>query len=418
MELLINWMFGSIPRYYKLRIIFENLAENGFLLRPLHVIFSTRRKWTPKHGNLLEYLIKHGHPIYILIDNKPKKRTEFRQKAEIMMTCVANDIPTRNVFFVRGKDIRKDDILITYISDLMDGTDHGLTKINCYKVLDMNHFYARIPQLRQLPLFDCLISESDIFSDSKLLTSIRYYKNHNYEICIKPYSYEERFVKKKKFAHRKNKAVATGTYEILKDRRYAFFIKTYQTDCLHPMRRSIYLHKNEWEEYIDSKITCFPDDDLQEIENGKGKIYTWLQKKKNEYRQQHLTQNKYLSFSMVDLYNDYKMAVVPEEITGMPAIGFVEAMACGCAFIGVKDRGVYEKLGMEAGRDYIGYDGTDEDLIKKISYYQNHGEELEKVAQNGYRFALEHFNRETVAMNFYKEIRMFAKKRLKAEREV
>ena len=34
-------------------------------------------------------------------------------------------------------------------------------------------------------------------------------------------------------------------------------------------------------------------------------------------------QKKYYSFDMVEKFNDYKMCVVGEEITGLPGIGFV-----------------------------------------------------------------------------------------------
>lgn len=109
-------------------------------------------------------------------------------------------------------------------------------------------------------------------------------------------------------------------------------------------------------------------------------------------------QKKYFSFNMVDKFNDFKMCLVGEEILGVPGIGFVEGMCCGCAYIGQKI-GYYEDLGMQEGIHYIGYDGTLDDLKAKISYYQQpeHQDELERIADNGYQFAQTHFRGNQVA---------------------
>jgi len=210
---------------------------------------------------------------------------------------------------------------------LGNDANYNLGKINCYKVLDMNHFYARIPQYRFLPLFDCLVSESDIFSESKLLSNSLYYTGHSYDTIVMPYTFRKRFARKNPFEKRKNKAVATGTYEVLHDIRYRELRSAYHINCLHPMRRDIYCHKEEWAEYIDSKISRWPDDEL---------------KGESKHIPKHLTQKKYYSFDMVDLYNQYKMAIIGEEIVGSPAVGFVEAMACGCAVIVPKNGGTDE----------------------------------------------------------------------------
>ena len=109
-------------------------------------------------------------------------------------------------------------------------------------------------------------------------------------------------------------------------------------------------------------------------------------------------QKKYFSFNMVEKFNDFKMCLVGEEILGVPGIGFVEGMSCGCAYIGQK-LGYYEDYGMQEGVHYIGYDGTLEDLKAKITYYQQpeNQEELERIANAGYEFAQKHFRGEYVA---------------------
>ena len=97
------------------------------------------------------------------------------------------------------------------------------------------------------------------------------------------------------------------------------------------------------------------------------------------------------------------MFVVPEEIIGLPGIGFVEGMSCGSAYIGLRDP-MYQDLGLLDGIHYIGYDGTINDLISKITYYQNNEYELEKIAYNGYLFIKDKFQKDHVAKEFFNKI--------------
>ena len=109
-------------------------------------------------------------------------------------------------------------------------------------------------------------------------------------------------------------------------------------------------------------------------------------------------QKQYYSFDMVEAFNDYKMCIVGEEILGVPGIGFVEGMACGCAYIGL-DSPMYTDLGLIPGKHYITYDGTIENLKKVIEYYQadEHQEELEKIAKTGCEYVRENFRGDKVA---------------------
>ena len=85
---------------------------------------------------------------------------------------------------------------------------------------------------------------------------------------------------------------------------------------------------------------------------------------------------------------------------GIPGIGFVEAMACGCAYIG-QTVGYYEEYGMKEGVHYIGYDGTKEDLIAKLEYWERPENQtaLERIANAGYEFVRKNFNKDVVAEN-------------------
>lgn len=407
-----------------MRIVFENLHENLFLLRSVEAIASGRKPWPAKHQNILHYYLTVNEKIYIYINEKGSwfangkfhfLNKEWMRILECYVICKINKISWRRVVILKAKDIRKDDILITYLYSLIDNSNHDLDKIQCYKVLDMNHFYARIPQFKFLPLFDCLVSESDIFLQSKLLNNSPYFTECLYDTVVVPYTFRKCFVKRTPFNERKNKAVATGTCTVLRGTRYKDLRRIYHVNSLHPMRMDIYCHKDKWNKYIDCRISLWPNDELEENDLFEKKnILKIVKKIKNKYTLRYLGQKKYYSFNMTDLYNEYKMAIIGEEVVGSPAVGFVEAMACGCAFIGIEN-GTYEKYGMKAGIHYIGYNGTNEDMLRKISYYQNHERELETLAKCGYIFAINHFNGKTVAKNYFEKICGLAGKRMSFE---
>ena len=95
------------------------------------------------------------------------------------------------------------------------------------------------------------------------------------------------------------------------------------------------------------------------------------------------------------------MFAVPEEICDLPAIGFVEGMACGCVFFGLDDP-MYRDLGLLPGIHYVFYDGTVTNLMEKVRYYQSHSDELELIANRGCEFVLEHLNPDVVYKEFLK----------------
>jgi len=142
-------------------------------------------------------------------------------------------------------------------------------------------------------------------------------------------------------------------------------------------------------------VDCFNSDYLEEVKARASASDQGLMRVLNRLNDKFFLghQKKYFSFDMVEKFNDYKMCVVGEEIIGLPGIGFVEGMACGCAYLG-QTIGYYEDYGMEEGVHYIGYDGTLDDLKAKISYYQQpeHQEELERIAKTGCEFVRSHFN--------------------------
>ena len=104
------------------------------------------------------------------------------------------------------------------------------------------------------------------------------------------------------------------------------------------------------------------------------------------------------------------MFVVPEEVSGLPGIGFVEGMMCGSVFIGLNDP-MYTDIGLKDGVNYIGYDGSLDNLKYKITYYQEHQKELNDISNNGYNFISENFKKYMIAEKFVNDVFLQSLKR-------
>ena len=114
-----------------------------------------------------------------------------------------------------------------------------------------------------------------------------------------------------------------------------------------------------------------------------------------------LAQNTtYYKTDIVAAYNKHMMFAVPEEICDFPGIGFVEGMACGCAYFGLDDP-MYRDIGLIPGIHYIAHDGTVSDLMAKVRYYQNNIDELKIIAKSGNEFVTNKLTPTAVYSTFF-----------------
>ena len=111
-------------------------------------------------------------------------------------------------------------------------------------------------------------------------------------------------------------------------------------------------------------------------------------------------EHAYYKTDIVATYNKHMMFAVPEEICGLPAIGFVEGMACGCAYFGLDDP-MYREIGLIPGVHYIAHDGTTSDLMAKVRYYQNNIDELKIIAKSGNEFVTNTLTQASVYSTFF-----------------
>lgn len=388
----------------KKRIVFVNLHSDWMLVKAASV-YVFKYSAAVKHGYLLKYLLDNPEKFEICNFINDRGFSWYRNDNEALMktlntfkyaenrkTLKVNEIDKKKITVIKDpKDIRKDDLIILY--NVCADNFRCMEGVDAFKALSMIHFHGISGEDERMKKagVNCLFNESDLSKNSEIF---RRYYDVDLTWVVHPFVYAERFVNKKPFAERKNMAFATGTITY---KEQPEFLEVYGDKCDQPLRKQI----KDNQEFFADTIVCTSSD---YFEDNSGKQY-----KDTDSRLVHLykgiynrlntgKQKKYYSFDMVEAFNSYKMCIVGEEILGCPGIGYVEGMACGCAYIGL-DSPMYTDVGLIPGVHYITYDGSKEDLKRVIEYYQadEHQEELEKIAKAGCEYVRENFRGPVVA---------------------
>ena len=385
-----------------MRIIFHNPHETNLYKTPIS-FFLEKRISVQKYTHLLDYFIERKDKIYFFIDSYNLDSKSGIKKIfpniGFFIWLVLNKVnPFRVEVITDHLELRKEDILFFFHINNFTNQQGSLSKkridlnkkfieILSFKVCHITHYNYSIKYGSSNLLnakVDLLVAENNLFKNSCFFKT--YYKWYNKNVLVLPFVPKDKFQNITNFSTRINKAIATGTITLNMDNDfYEYFSHT----NLHPIRKEIYENKNLLTDIIDSFISPIIEDKLSDTHK----------------------QSNYFSFDIVEKYNQYKMFIVPEEISDLPAIGFVEGMACGCAYIAKVDN-MYEDIGLINGVHYIGYDGTLVDLSSKIKYYQENLIELEFIAKNGNLFVNTKLTRELVCKNFINKIKELNLERL------
>ena len=393
-----------------MRVVFVNLHSDWMLVKSASV-YIFRFSPAIKHGYLLRYLL--NHPEYEICNYiNDRGFSTLRNDNELLMkilnvfrfaenkkTMKVNGIDLERITIIKdASDIRPDDLVILY--NICKDNYREMSNVDAFKALSMLHFHGKASENEIIDKANvsCLFNEVNLDKNCELY---RRYYHVDKPWVIHPFVYAERFQNKTPFSERKNMAFATGTITY---KEHEEFLSTYGDACDQPSRKQI----KDNPEFFKDTVYCTSSDYL---EDNPGKIVKStdilpVKLYKKIYNRLFTGKQKtYYSFDMVEAFNSYKMCVVGEEILGIPGIGFVEGMACGCAYIGI-DSPAYRDWGLVPGVHYITYDGSKEDLRRVIEYYQmdEHQGELEKIAETGYKYVRDNFNGETVAANLMKQL--------------
>lgn len=307
-------------------------------------------------------------------------------------------------FSFRG--LEKGDVVFAFAFDNLQRRDSllaGLENSSCAKVIHLTHYMLHTSSIsshasRLGNVF--FAAESDL---SKYPFFKEYFPWYSKSTYLLPFIPQERFYRRAPFRGRKMKCLALGTLTILKrNSETRDVMDFFGTDCIHPIRRAIYENRDRITERIDSGVSLYNTDaavkDISSQKSVATKAYLalWNLFKANR--------RSYFSFSAADRFNQYAMAVIPEEINHLPGISWAEAMACGCAYIGTDDP-MYTDLGLVPGEHYIAYDNTLDGLLEVIQRCQEDLAMTERIADNGRRFVTERLSGEKAARTFFRDLK-------------
>ncbi|MGI5106000.1 glycosyltransferase family 1 protein [Treponema socranskii] len=390
-----------------MRVIFYNLHTNGFYVSTFQdIIF--RRKVSTKHKYLIDYLMSKNIKLCCFISKKGSTipfpfNKIFKGKIIRFLECLyvfkKNRFPLKMIEIITSPSkIKDDDIILIYphCTDIFEDFPITTGKKICHLI----HFYGTPDETKWIKSVDCGSYLFDVQLDKySLLFKKNLLPDFHAKYITHPMIFENRFISKKTFAERKNKCLAIGTITFCENQD---FIDTYGDSCYQPHRKMIYEHSNELKKYIDNYTSFYNETPLKKVSSSErflSKVFKYFYNIKNAGQQKN-----YFSFNIVEKYNEYRMFICPEDVNGDYGIGTIEGMACGCAMIGINS-GIFEDIGLVSGVHYISYNGTLDDLKEKISYWQKEENQkrLSEIAETGYLFIRDNFNKVVVCSNLYKE---------------
>lgn len=376
-------------------------------------------KMLPKYRYILELissreitiLFDTGSSSFGFLNDKSNLFYVFLRILELYIWLIINKINPFSIEIVYNhKNLSKTDVVFNFIHGNFENISlvQNYAKFtNCVKIYHTSHYFTNTRSLNATlknikNVFLC--GENNLKKNSPFFK--KYLDNYNSKFFNVPFTYYDRFHNYKNFSQRENKCVAFGSLEKnVSKSSYSEVINFFNTRTIHPLRLAIYENEELCRDLIINNISLIEINEkagsINKKFNKSGVINSLLKfpvLKVSNFKND-ITKRKYYDINFNDTFNNYKMFICPEEITGLPAISFVEGMICGCVYIGEKNN-MYKDLGMKDGVHYIAHEGNIESVLDRINYFKNRSLLLEKISVNGYNLAKSLFNKKRVKSIF------------------
>ena len=345
-------------------MILYNPHVDDFLAEPPHFRFLKRRP-LKKYGFLIQNILERGEQIPIVVDGTisafipevifsriPRFVRQFISNWEFKIWITVNDL-ANNVSLIPADALSSRDVLLAFSYKSATGK-FGLRKPifdKCgHVVFHLSHYFiATKEKSKNLSSLTNVIlaGDSDISENPYFKNTFNWYHK---PFLVLPFAVSMRFNVNTSWEDREPKAVATGSFHNLTKeiprRKYEDFMRATGSDTYHPLRKQIYLSRHNLQ-YIKCHVSPYRPESEQSVIS---KIVAHFS----------VAQKSYFSVDLVTLYNKYRYAVVGEELSGFPALGAFEALACGCVLIG--DSACYAGTGIEPDEHYIPHSGDIESI--------------------------------------------------------
>lgn len=378
------------------RITLLNPHADDFIKTPVS-FWLARRRGLAKYAYLIDEPVKLNQRVDVLVDGTLS--SIFRQDWFAKLPHFVRLLVLKpEVYFWMTINGLKNHVVVHWSPDTIEhrGAIYIFSYKNCVgafserklmidafskKIVNLSHYFIRTGEKRRNILLlhgVVLVSEANISTNP-------YYKHNfsNLPLCVVPFAVGERFASMKSLTERKGVCAATGSFHNLYNEKprhyYNEFINFFGLNTYHPVRKLLYQHRNELADWLDVRISLY-----RRQNSGNGLIKQLL-----GFFGLDIAQTEYFSFDIVKFYCDHKFAIVGEEASGLPAIGFFEAMACGCVMLG-QYGAFYDGLGLEPGVHYLVHDGSIEGIRAVIDDALAHPERLASISKAGKKYISKH----------------------------
>lgn len=220
-----------------------------------------------------------------------------------------------------------------------------------------------------------IVAEADIRENEYFKSKLKCLSEIKYRDL--PFIPNKRFRMINHWDSRENIAVATGSAAYINDDCY---VEHFKHNQLQSGRFELLKNADLLKNYVDCKISII---NTKEYDGHKSKTIKKFQFIWNVLTKKTTIQNerKYYKNDIVEMLNKYKIIICPEENIGLPGIGFIEAIKCGCVLLTASPK-IYSIYGMVPGFHFIVYDGSIDGLINVIEFYQKNDEKLRLIGEN------------------------------------
>jgi len=374
-------------------VILYNPHVDDFLAEPPHFRL-LRRRPLKKYGFLIDEMAVRPEGIRIIVDGEvsafvpqhvfsriPTFLRKIIAALEFNVWKKLNNLLYSACKVVRVEDVGKDDVILAFSYKAASGCfEKRLKYLSSARavVFHLSHYFVstgeKSENMRKLENV-YLGGDSDISGNSYFKEHFSWYKR---PFLVLPFSVAPRFQMRQSYYDRENRCVATGSFHDLAMEKpsfkYSDYMKSSGTATYHPLRRAIFKEKERLSELIACHVSPY-----RKYEEGVFRSFL---------SHFSVSQKKYFAQDIVLIYNQYKYAVVGEELSGFPALGAFEAMACGTLLLG--DPSCYKGLGLVENQHYVAYDGTLPGLLSTINRIGQ--SDCRKIAEAGCQYVTTNFN--------------------------
>ncbi len=367
-----------------------NIHADDFVATPVS-FWLVGRRGLQKYKYLIDEPVKRGKRVNVLVDGTLSSLIDQCIFARLPAWLKAIILRIEIYLWVRNNDLNAKIDIHWSIDTIKDrAVVYAFSYKGCvgefakrrtiiasfdHVLINLSHYFIRtrekannIAKLRNV----CLVVDSD-------LTRNAYFQNYfpnPIPMIVLPFAVSDRFAPKRPFAQRDGKCAATGSFHSLMKEEpvdyYRDFIAFFGTDTYHPVRKLLYQRQTELADWLACRISPYRE------MGGENRLGARLRR----LLRIDVVQAEYFLFDIVDFYNQHRFAIVGEELSGAPAVGFFEAMACGCVMLGASG-GFYDGLGLEPNVHYLTHDGTVESIRAAITRASSDPQRMQAMAQAG-----------------------------------